>query len=238
METKSLAEILKAAILAGLIAGFCAAGFHWIFTEPLIDRAIEIEGQRQDAAATVAEPVVSRPVQKVGLFAGFLIYGAAWGILFGALVYAVRPWFAETAWGKQGFILALLLGWAVAIFPLLKYPANPPGVGEPETIGYRQELFLGFIALSLVGTFAALGAERSVRHSSRARAIVLVAYLIYLALIFLALPSNPDAVKLPAALVGEFRLLSLAGQLLFWIAMGGVFGWLCRKFARALTAPA
>jgi Probable cobalt transporter subunit (CbtA) len=36
----------------------------------------------------------------------------------------------------------------------LMYPANPPAVGDPETINYRQSLYLGY--LSIPG-FAALG---------------------------------------------------------------------------------
>jgi predicted cobalt transporter CbtA len=235
VETKSRAEILKAAVLAGLLAGMIAATFHWIFTEPLIDRAVEMEERlHQSSGATHEEPVVSRPMQKVGLFFGFLLYGFAWGILFGLLAYAIRPWLTAAGGGGAGFFLVLLLGWSVAIFPLLKYPANPPGVGEPETIGYRQELFLVLIALSLIGTFAALAAERSFRHVRRARALVLVSYLIYIVVIFVALPSNPDPVKLPPELVREFRILSLIGQLVFWTTMGGAFRWLRKNSFREL----
>ncbi len=235
MQTPSLAEILKAAVLAGLLAGLAAAGFHWIFTEPLIDRAVEIEeSSHASAGAAHAEPVVRRPVQKIGLFVGFLLYGGAWGLLFALLLYAIRPWFADM--GRQGFFLSVLLGWAVAIFPWLKYPANPPGVGAAETIGYRQELFLLFIALSLIGTFVALAVERTFRGSGRARVVVLVVYLIYLVVIFLAIPFNPDEVRLPAELVREFRILSLLGQLIFWTTMGAAFCWLLGKFSRTVTA--
>lgn len=235
MRTNSLREVLKAAALAGLLAGLAAAGFHWIFTEPLIDRAVEMEERAHESSgASPTAPLVSRPVQKLGLFIGFLLYGGAWGLLFGLLAYAVRPWFADM--GVQGFFLSVLLGWAAAIFPLLKYPANPPGVGEAETIGYRQGLYLVFIALSLTGTFAALGVERSFRHSSRARAGVLVAYLIYLVAIFFAMPFNSDAARLPAGLVREFHVLSLLGQLLFWTTMGGAFAWLCGRFSRSVPA--
>jgi len=238
VETKSLAAVLKAAVLAGLLGGFVAAGFHWIFTEPLIDRAVEME-QHSHASPAVSpeEPAVSRPVQKLGLFIGFLLYGGAWGLLFGLLAYAMRPWFAEIGYGKQGFFLAVLLGWAVAIFPLLKYPANPPGVGELETIGIRQQLFLGFIALSLIGTVVALAIERRLRRTDRlARAGVIIIYAVCLAMLFLAFPSNPDPVRLPPELVGEFRFLSLLGQLILWTAMGGMFWWLCRRVSRAAPA--
>lgn len=238
METQSLVVVLKAAVLAGLLGGFVAAGFHWIFTEPLIGRAVEMEQHsRGSPAVAPVEPAVSRPVQKLGLFIGFLLYGGAWGLLFGLLAYAIRPWFAEIGYGKQGFFLAVLLGWAVAIFPLLKYPANPPGVGELETIGYRQQLFLGFIALSLIGTVVALACERRLRRTGGlARAGVIVTYAVGLAMLFLAFPSNPDPVRLPPGLVGEFRFLSLLGQLVLWTAMGGMFWWLCRKVSRAAPA--
>lgn len=224
----SLKEILKAALLAGLFAGAAAAAFHWVFTEPLIDRAFEIEAHAR-AGVPSSEPVVGRPVQKVGLFFGFLLYGGAWGVLFGLLVYAIRRGFADANSGKQGFALALLLGWSVALFPLLKYPANPPGVGAAETIGYRQELFLGFIALSLAGTLAALGVERRLRRAARStRAVVVVCYAAYLALIFVLLPANPGPVKLDPDLVRDFRALSLLGQILFWAALGGMFWRFCR----------
>jgi len=238
VETKSLAAVLKAAVLAGLLGGFVAAGFHWIFTEPLIDRAVEMEQHSHTSpAVSPEEPAVSRPVQKLGLFIGFLLYGGAWGLLFGLLAYAIRPWFTEIDYGKQGFFLAALLGWAVAIFPLLKYPANPPGVGELETIGIRQQLFLGFIALSLIGTVVALAIERRLRRTGRlARAGVMITYAACLAMLFLAFPSNPDPVRLPPELVGEFRVLSLLGQLFFWTAMGGMFWWLSRKVTRAAPA--
>jgi predicted cobalt transporter CbtA len=235
VEPKSLGQILKAALLAGLIAGAVAAIFHWTFSEALIDRAIEIENQGHGGASE--EPVVSRPTQKVGLFAGFLLYGGAWGMLFGLLVYAVRPWFAKLDYGRQGFLLALLLGWAVAIFPLLKYPANPPGVGEAETIGYRQELFVGLIALSLIGTIVALAIERRLSGRKKsARVAVIASYVVYLAVIYFALPENPDPVKLPSELIQSFRALSLIGQLLFRGAMGASFWWLLRRQSGAHSA--
>lgn len=235
MQTQSLAAVLKAAVLAGLLGGFVAAGFHWIFTGPLIDRAVEMEQHSHGSpAAPPTEPAVSRPAQKLGLFIGFLLYGGAWGLLFGLLAYAIRPWFSEISYGKQGFLLAVLLGWAVAIFPLLKYPANPPGVGELETIGYRQQLFLGFIAVSLIGTVVAVACERRLRSAGRlARAGVMLAYAACFTLLFFAFPPNPDPVRLPPELVGEFRFRSLLGQFVLWTAMGGMFWWLCRKVSRA-----
>ena len=234
MELKSLGQILKAALIAGLIAGAVASSFHWAFTEPIIERAIEIENRGH--AGSPEQPVVSRPMQKVGLFAGFVIYGVVLGNFLSLLGYAVRPWYAEMGYGRQMFLLALLLGWVAGVFPFLKYPANPPGVGEAETIGYRQELFVALIVLSLIGTTVAIAIERRLSNGGKSkRAAVIEGYVIYLAVIYFALPENSGPVNLPSELVQAFRALSLLGQLLFWGIMGGSFRWLWGKDTKLVS---
>lgn len=231
METRTLGNTLKAAVLAGLIAGAVAAGFHWLLTEPVIDRAIEIEERLSQAqGAKAEEPVVSRPAQRAGLVLGFLLYGGAWGLLFGILYYFVHPRFPVWSDGKRGLALAVVLGWSVALFPFLKYPANPPGVGDPETIGYRQGLYLGFIGLSVIGTLLAFSLKSLLNRENKSTwPVMLALYALYLVVIYAAMPSNPDPVRMPSEVLWKFRTLSLAGLILYWGIMGGAFGWLCRK---------
>ena len=125
--------VLRAAVIAGVIAGGAAAGFHWFLTEPAVDRAIEIEQQSEKAEGKpVEEPVVSRGTQRLGLILGFLLYGLAWGLLSGICFYLVRSWLPPWSERTPAIFLVVLLGWSVAIFPFLKYPANPPGVGDPD----------------------------------------------------------------------------------------------------------
>ena len=38
---------------------------------------------------------------------------------------------------------------AIAVVPGLKYPANPPAVGDPETIGHRTALYFVMLAISI-----------------------------------------------------------------------------------------
>ncbi len=238
--TQSLGSVLKAAVVAGLIAGAAAAGFHSLLIEPVIDRAIELEGRMGRARGEVPkEPVVGRPTQRVGLIVGLLLYGATWGLLFGVTFHLTRAWL-PSAWmtAKRDFLLAALAGWSVAVFPFLKYPANPPGVGDPGTIGYRQGLYFGFIGLSIAGTVLAVALHRFLTLRARAASkkrvsqfLALAIYATYSAAVYAAMPPNPDPVRMPGQLAWTFRAISLAGLVLFWVVLGGAFGWLSRDRA-------
>lgn len=233
----TLGSMLKASVVAGLIAGAIIAGFHSLLIEPVIERAIALEeAHSQTHGAAPAEPVVDRPTQRWGLVLGFVLYGAIWGLLLGVLLYLSQGW-RPTTWTlvRYGFVLAVLLGWSVALFPFLKYPANPPGVGEADTVGYRQALYLGFIGLSVVGTALALGWFRRLNRppgaspSGQARGRwVIAVYGLYAVALYVVFPANPDPVEMPAELVWTFRLISFAGLLLFWISLAGLFGWFTR----------
>ena len=223
---RSLAALVRAAVLAGLIAGAAAAGFHWFFTEPVIERAIKTEDLARAPEKQPTKEVVSRRTQQLGLILGFLLYGGVCGLLFGALYRLLHPWVPAWNDARGGFVVALILGWSISLFPFLKYPANPPGVGEAETIGYRQALYLAFMGFTLIGTLAAFWFQRRLSRRGWGWPIALSVYIAYLAVIYLAMPANPDPVKMPAEVVWTFRALSLSGLVLFWGVMGGVFQWL------------
>ena len=109
---RSLLSVLKTAVVAGLLAGAVAAGFHWVLTERVIDRAIEIEEQSSRARGTpVEEPVVNRRTQRVGLVFGLLLYGGAWGLLTGIVSHLVRSRFPALSDAKRSVILAAVSGW-------------------------------------------------------------------------------------------------------------------------------
>jgi predicted cobalt transporter CbtA len=243
---RTLGSILKASVVAGLLAGAIISGFHALLIEPVIDRAIALEEQQsQPHGAAHAEPVVDRPTQRWGLVLGFIVYGAIWGLLLGVLLYLTQGWRPATwSLGRYGCVLAVLLGWSVAWFPFLKYPANPPGVGDADTVAYRQVLYVGVIGLSVVGTALALGLFRLLNRPTgapthgRVRWLVAAAcYVLYAVALYAALPTNPDPVEMPADLVRTFRLISFAGLLLFWVSLAGLFGWFARDTSPALAPP-
>ncbi len=222
--------VLRAAVLAGLIAGVTASAFHLVLAEPVIERAIEQERRTKvELGAKPEAPVVSRAVQRKGLVVGLLIYGAVWGALFGVVYLVIESRRQLRDARISGWLLAVVIGWAVAWFPFLKYPANPPGVGESATVAYRQLLYVGFIALSVAGAALAFFFHGR-RFPGRARAL-LILYAVYAVTLYLAMPANPDPVRMPAGLVWTFRAISLAGLVVFWLALGTSFQWLARARA-------
>jgi hypothetical protein len=228
------------AIAAGLIGGAIASAFHGLFTEPVIDRAIAAEEQRAavQSGHHSEEPVVSRRGQKIGLVVGLLLYGATWGLLIGLALHATRGWTPPTwSLGRRGAFLAGLLGWSVAIFPFLKYPANPPGAGEPESIGYRQSLYIGFIALAVLG----LALATALRRRTGGWLAPAGFYLVWAVAIYVLMPPNPDPINLSEAIVRPFRARSLTGLVILWAALSASLALLGRgRFAggglRRLTA--
>jgi hypothetical protein len=233
----TLREALRSAVVAGLVAGLLASLFHQVLTEPVIDRAIAAEEPRETTPPGHAHeaPVVSRGGQKVGLVVGLLVYGAVWGLLVGLGLHATRG-AAPRGWspGRRGLVVAALAGWSVAVFPFLKYPANPPGVGEPDTIGYRQALYLGFIALAVLGLVLAAALRRRATAPGADGWIVPVAfYVVWAVGLYALMPPNPDPVGLSETIVRPFRALSLAGLAVFWAAFALALAYLGRERARA-----
>lgn len=230
--------VLKAALIAGVVAGLVVASFHYVATEPVIEQAIALEEQLHtgDGHGATEEPLVSRDFQRAGLFLGFLLYGTTWALLFAAVFGVAQRWLPAVSAPQRGLLLAALGYWSVALLPFLKYPANPPGVGDPDSITLRQTLYLGFLALSVASAAAAIAAGRSVSRMqaagrSRGRAVAVAAsvLMVFAAGLLLAMPGNPDPIEMPLDLVAHFRVLSLAGLTLFWTVLGATFGLLVRR---------
>jgi predicted cobalt transporter CbtA len=224
MRDLSFGTILWSALVAGVVAGLAAAAFHFLVTESVIDHAIELETLRRQAEGTFEEPMLSRNVQKVGLFVGFVIYGLTWSLLFGAVFHVAQRWLPGKTPQRRALSMAGAALWSVAVLPFLKMPANPPGVGDPETITYRQTLYLAALALSILGTALAVILARR-----RGWRLALGALVVYDVLLFVLLPNNPDPVLLPPDVLWTFRGLSLLGLGVFWAALGLTFGFLLRR---------
>ncbi|MBI2957349.1 MAG: CbtA family protein [Chloroflexi bacterium] len=226
--------VARAGILAGLAAGFAMGLFHFVVTEPIINRAIAIEEAAAASSGHDEVALVSRVVQEGMLVFGSVIYGAAAGMLF-AVVFSLVGQRLPVRPEARAVALAAILWLSSGLVPFLKYPANPPGVGDPATMEYREAIQFGFIGVSLfLAALAALVYWRLGRLRPgvlRAkRSLIAVSLYLAMAVVLLAVsPANPDEVTAPAGLVWDFRIRSLFGQVLFWGVLGFASAWLLKR---------
>lgn len=248
-----MVHLLVRGMLVGALAGLIVLVFALIFGEPQVDLAIAFEEQSaaaehghaaEPAAEAVgahshdAEELVSRGVQStVGLATAVIAYGAAIGGLF-ALVFAA-------AYGRIGNLgpqatagLLALFGFiAVYLVPMLKYPPNPPAVGNPDTIGLRSGLYLLMIVCSLVALAIAARLRRSLAPSHGAWNATVLAGGAYLLLVILAMLVLPTINEVPenfsATLLWSFRMASLGMQTILWTGLGLGFGFLAQRYMAA-----
>ncbi|MGH9188885.1 MAG: CbtA family protein [Acidimicrobiales bacterium] len=221
--------------LAGTAGGLAMAAVLAIAGEGPIGRAIAIEAERQPTGG--AAEMFGRGAQQAGGAAAAVLYGLAVGIVFSVVFAAVSRRLASGGDWRAAMGLAVTGLATVFVVPFLKYPANPPAVGNPSTIGRRTLLYVVLLAWSVVASWATWRAWRSMTAKAVPEHLrVPATAATYLALVgagFLALPASPDVIDVPATLVWQFRLASLAGTSCLWLVTGTVFGWLRLREAAA-----
>lgn len=234
-----LLQCLKRGVFSGAVSGAVFGGFAFLLAEPLMDRAVSLESARQASAGEHPMAIFSRNTQHVGLLVAAILVGLSLGVLFGVAQALLHRDDTRDTWGQ-----ALRLGaggfFALSLVPFMRYPSNPPGVGDSATIGTRSHLYLVVLVIGLVGvTFAGLIArglrERGVRASLRQLAVTGVCFAT-IALTFV-LPDNTDEVIAPVSLVWEFRLLSIAGLALLWGGLAATYGLLSERAVATAAAP-
>ena len=226
---------LRRGMAAGLLAGLLAGLFAFSVGEPLLDRAIAFE-EGSAGHGHGEEEVFSRTTQKVGLFFATGLFGTTVGGIFGLVFAFFRGRLAaEGDLRRSLYLTAALFAGAFAI-PFLKYPANPPSVGDPSTIGARTAAYFTLVALSLLAVLAAWLAARWMRErgteAPKRRAMVGAGLLVVMVILFVVLPPAASAEGFPAGLLWGFRLSSFGTQLAFWAGLGALFGLLCERANR------
>ena len=220
-------------LLSGAIAGTVLGAINQALVEPYIDRAISLETQNAIKEGELIDPVELqnyRLWQKGGEIAAGTILGMSFGALFGVVFVYSRSLLLPQSNSniRKALVLAGIMWFVLFLIPALKYPANPPAVGDPETIYYREALYIGLLAIS---GFSALGlallyrklGSRTPNNKNR----IIIVPLIYAAIIvgaFLILPPNPDKISAPVDLVQGFRIASAFTMSIFWGLLGLILG--------------
>jgi len=227
--------LLVRGMLAGLAAGLLAFAFAYAFGEPQVQAAIDFEEQLARLRHEPAEAeIVSRGVQStLGLLTATAVMGVALGGLF-ALVFAwaygrIGPLGARAAAAS----LALAAFVSVTLVPFTKYPANPPTVGNPDTIDRRTVLFVAMICISILALVAAARIRRELLGRLGAWNAATVAGLAFVAVVAVAeliLPAvHETPAGFPADVLWHFRVASLGINAVLWTALGLGFGLLAER---------
>jgi hypothetical protein len=251
-----LGSLLWRGLVAGLLAGLVGFGVARWIGEPQVDRAIAFEDHTDalrpagDASTTPEAPLVSRSEQKSGgLATGAVIFGVAIGGIF-ALVFAVGLGRMGTHTVRGTAALLGLLGFvAVYLTPFLKYPGNPPAVGNEDTIGRRTAWYLTIMLIGVVAMVAAVVVRKRLvgrLGAWNATLAVVAGYAIVVVVAYVLLPTinevpqqelptvvhavGDTGVTFPPVVLWRFRMASLAIQALIWTVVALGFGVLAERF--------
>lgn len=249
-------DLLRRGLVAGLVGGLVAGVVAKLTGEHWVDRAIAYEeahavassglGDGSAGPAVMDEPLVSRAWQNTaGLFTATTLTGVALGGVL-ALALAVGLGRVRRDDGRPlaprplALLIAAVGFVAVTAVPALLYPAQPPGVGDPDTLGRRTRAYLLAIALSLaIAVFAMLllRAQRRRLGTANAALLAVVTYVVGVGAAYALLPvfaeTPPD---FPAEVLWHFRLSSLAVDATLWVVVAIGLGWSTERALRTLRA--
>ena len=228
-------------LIVGIAAGLLAFGWARAFGEGPVEAAIGFETAQHEAKEAAAKAAGEQPEEEeheiftrtvqsgIGLLTGLVVIGAGLGCLFAVLFALAYGRMGALAAGPTAALLALLGLWSVYLVPALKYPANPPSVGEPDTIKLRTGMYFLMVAISIAATVVALIVRRRLvaKHGAWNGSVTAAGiYLVVMALTFAVLPDiNEVPANFPADTLWSFRIASIGLQSVLWGSIGVMFGY-------------
>ena len=214
-------------LASGAIAGTIHGLVNLVIVEPYLDTAIGIEnqnlfasGEEQDTTEFWVNYYSYRAWQKGGEVLAGAILGLAMGALFGIVFALSKNVLPGKSLVRKALFLALIMWATLYLIPFAKYPANPPTVGDPETIILRQTLYTAFVAISGLG---ALGFYQVYKRVNK-KTIAFAGYAGMMIAAFMLVPQNPDPVQIDSGLLTGFRVASMIGVSSFWVSVALVLG--------------
>jgi predicted cobalt transporter CbtA len=230
-ESMTFPTLLRRGAAAGAAGGFCAALMQWLVTEPVIRRALVIEDARAAVHHEHEVPLVSRTAQFWAGGVTSIVVGVIFGVVFTVVFARLRDRIPGTTDLARALVLAVTGFGVLTLLPALHIPANPPGVGDHDTVDQRTLIYLLTLIVGVLGIGAVLAVDRGlrVRVTDPVRQALDIAVAVsWFAGALVLLPSSPDTVPadVPAGLLWDFRMASLAQLAIMWLVVGVVFGLL------------
>jgi peptidoglycan/LPS O-acetylase OafA/YrhL len=230
-----LRTLLVCGLLAGVTGGVLVTGFAQITGEPTISRAEAFEYAQAAARHDPPEvELVPRNVQRsFGLLTAAVVYGLSFGGLFALTFAAVYGRVGRMSPARTALWLAAVAFVVLYLVPFVKYPANPPSVGDPDTIQRRTALYLVMMGSSLLAALAAVRVRMTLAQRVSGEGATLLACVLYLVVVIaagLALPGIHEVPRgFPADTLFRFRESSIGLQLVMWTTIGLVFAGTARR---------
>jgi Probable cobalt transporter subunit (CbtA) len=227
---ETFSTFLRRGLVAGLVGGTASALTLWWLGEPSIRDSLEVEARLSQGEGH--EETFSRGVQVLGGVTAVFITAIVLGLVLTVVFVKVRNRLALPTDGHVAVAAGALLFLVHALIPWFKYPPNPPGVGDPETINERTISYLALIALAVLALVLAHEvalrlADRHIELAWRWLAAVALTVAV-LAVGYAVLPSaDPIPEGVEADLLWRFRLASLAGLAAMWGGMTLTMAVLC-----------
>jgi len=226
-------------LVSGFVAGTIHGAVNLAIVEPYLDEAIGIEnqnlftsGEAEDTPQFWVEYNSYRDWQKSGQLLAGGILGMSIGALFGIVFAYSRNSLPKGHTVKKTFVLAAIMWFTIFLIPFLKYPANPPTVGDADTVVLRQTLYLLFIAIS---GFSAVGFFVLYKKlQNKKKGFAFIGYAVFITAVFFIMPPSPDEVTAPMDLVNGFRTMSVVAVSTFWVAEAIILGALWQKYKTKL----
>jgi len=231
-------SLLIRGMFVGVVAGLVGFLVARVLGESPINSAIAFESAHESGAAM--PELVSRAVQStIGLGTAVTVFGAAMGGLF-ALAYAcVQGRLGGLGARGTAGVVALVAFLAVYLLPTLKYPANPPSIGNPDTIGHRTALYFTAMTVAVIPVItAAVWSKRLTTRLGVWNAVLCcgAAALLVTGVLYALLPGVHETPEgFPADVLWRFRVASIAIQASLYATLGLLFGALTE---RSLPHPA
>jgi len=226
-------------LVSGFVAGTIHGAVNLAIVEPYLDKAIGIEnqnlfasGEAEDTPQFWVEYNSYRDWQKSGQLLAGGILGMSIGALFGIVFAYSRNSLPKGHTVKKTFVLAAIMWFTIFLIPFLKYPANPPTVGDADIVVLRQTLYLLFIAIS---GFSAVGFFVLYKKlQNKKKVFAFIGYAVFIMAIFFIMPPSPVEVTAPMDLVNGFRTMSIVAVSTFWVAEAIILGALWQKYKTKL----
>lgn len=226
-----IAIVLISGCFAGMIHGFV----NLVIAEPFLDEAIGIEnqnlfvsGEEKDTPDFWVKYNSYRTWQKSGQILAGGILGTSMGALFGIVYAYSRNALPVGNDLKKTFTLAGIMWFTIFFIPFMKYPANPPTVGDPDTVVLRAALYLSFIAISGFGAVGFYKLYKKLQSGKKITAFI--GYTVFISIVFVLMPPNPDEITAPMDLVNGFRIMSVIAVSIFWASLAFILGAFWHKF--------